>query len=308
MTFSIVARDPATGDLGIAVASRFLAVGSAVPWARAGVGAIATQAYANLRYGPDGLALLEQGIRAAEVVDTLTGADRARAHRQVGVVDAHGGAATYTGTSCMFWAGGRTADGVAVQGNILVGPSVVEATLERYLAANGRFTDRLLAALKAGDDQGGDSRGRQAAAILVVRAGAGYLGGDDRFADLRVDDHPAPIDELLRLRSIHALMWDRPAPDELLPIDDALAGEMRGLLERVGARPRPAADAALQEELGEVIEVVGEPRPLPDGWAADEQDRLAGWMGQENLEMREAAAGWIDPLVLEELRKAAASG
>jgi uncharacterized Ntn-hydrolase superfamily protein len=205
----------------------------------------------------------------------------------------------------MDWAGGRTAEGVAVQGNILVGASVVDATLETYLAATGRFTDRLLAALKAGDDQGGDSRGRQAAAILVVRAGAGYLGGDDRFADLRVDDHPAPIDELLRLRSIHALMWERPLPEELIPIDDTLAAELRTLLDRVGAQPRAEADEALAEELGDVIDPIGTPRPLPDGWDQAHADRLAGWMGKENLEMREAATGWIDPVVLDHLRGAA---
>jgi uncharacterized Ntn-hydrolase superfamily protein len=307
MTFSIVARDAATGDLGVAVASKFLAVGSAVPSARAGVGAIATQAYANLRYGPDGLTLLAEGLAADEVVRRLTSADRAAAHRQLGVVDAQGRAATYTGSTCMDWAGGRTAEGVAVQGNILVGPAVVDATLETYLAATGRFTDRLLTALKAGDDEGGDSRGRQAAAILVVRAGAGYLGGDDRFTDLRVDDHPTPIDELLRLRSIHALMWERPLPEELVPIDDVLAAEILPLLDRVGAQPRSSADEALAEELGDVIEPIGAPRPVPAGWDQASADRLAGWMGQANLEMREAAAGWIDPVVLDQLRRAASA-
>jgi uncharacterized Ntn-hydrolase superfamily protein len=305
VTFSIVARDPDTGDLGVAVASKFLAVGSAVPWARAGVGAIATQAYANLRYGPDGLALLAEGRPSAEVVERLTGADRARAHRQLGVVGADGSAATYTGTSCMEWAGGRTAESVAVQGNILVGPAVVDATLETYLVTAGRFTDRLLAALKAGDDAGGDSRGRQAAAVLVVRAGAGYLGGDDRLADLRVDDHPDPVGELIRLRALHALMWDRPLPEELVAIDEALAAELRSLLETVNAQPRSPADIELDAELDLGTDLIGEPRGLPPGWDADWQDRLSGWMGTENLELREAAAGWIDPVVLDQLRKAA---
>jgi uncharacterized Ntn-hydrolase superfamily protein len=310
MTFSIVARDPATGDFGVAVASKFLAVGSAVPWARAAVGAVATQAYANLRYGPDGLGLLSQGLSAAEVVERLTSADRARDHRQLGVVDARGGAASYTGTSCMDWAGGRTAEGVAAQGNILVGAAVVDATIEAYLAATGRFTDRLLAGLRAGDQAGGDSRGRQAAAILVVRPDAGYLGGDDRFVDLRVDDHPDPVAELVRLRAIHTLMWERSTVDELVPIDDSLATELRALLERVGARLRSPDERERDADLEAVEpapEVIGVSRPLPAGWDEAWQDRLRGWMGKENLELREAAPGWIDPVVLEQLRSAAGS-
>lgn len=305
MTFSIVARDEATGDLGVAVASKFLAVGSAVPWARAGVGAIATQAYANLRYGPDGLDLLAGGLAASETVERLTTADHARSHRQVGVVDATGGAASYTGDSCMAWAGGRSRDGVAAQGNILTGPEVVDAMLETYVATTGRFTDRLIAALAAGDGAGGDSRGRQAAAVLVVRAGAGYLGGDDRFADLRVDDHPDPVAELTRIRALHALMWERPLPEELVPINEALATELRSLLERVGAEPRSASDAELDAELDLTVKAIGTPRPMPMGWDTAWQGRLLGWMSRENLELREAAPGWIDPVALGVLREAA---
>jgi len=308
MTFSIVALDPATGDLGVAVASKFLAVGSAVPWARAGVGAIATQAYANLRYGPDGLALLAEGVSAADVVERLTGADRARDYRQLGVVDAAGGSASYTGAACTDWAGGRRVDGVAAQGNILVGARVVDDMVDAYLAASGRVADRLLAALRAGDDAGGDSRGRQSAALLVVRAGAGYLGGDDRLVDLRVDDHPDPLPELTRLRSLHALMWDVALPDELLPVDEELASELRWLLDRVGARPRSTADEDLDALLG--VEggspsPVGVARPFPPGWNDNWQARLSGWMGTANLEMRAAANGWIDPVVLDQLRIAA---
>ncbi len=210
----------------------------------------------------------------------------------------------------MHWAGGRTADGVAVQGNILVAAAVVGATLETYLAATGRFTDRLLEALKAGDDAGGDSRGRQAAAILVVRAGAGYLGGDDRFVDLRVDDHPDPVAELFRLRTLQALMFERPAPEELLPIDEALAAELRTLLDRVGAKPRSRSDEELEALLGEDLdyatpEPIGTARTIPSGWDDDWQARLSGWMGTENLEMREAAPGWIDPVVVAHLRSMA---
>ena len=312
MTFSIVARDPATGDLGVAVASKFLAVGSTVSWARAGVGAVATQAFANVRYGPGGLALLSDGLSAAEVVERLTTADRGRNHRQLGVVDAHGGAATYTGSACMDWAGGRMADGVAVQGNILVGAAVVDAMLEAYLAATGRFTDRLIDALRAGDDAGGDARGRQSAAILVVRSGAGYLAGDDRFVDLRVDDHPDPVTELTRLRTIHVLYWERPTPGELVPLDEALAGELRTLLDRVGARARVRAEldaeAALTADLEQELPVaVGDPRPFPTGWDDEQQGRLIGWMSRANLEMHEAAAGWIAPVVLHQLRGAASS-
>ena len=304
MTFSIVARDPTTGDLGIAVASKFLAVGAVVPHARAVVGAIATQALANVRYGPDGLALLAQGARAAEVLARLTAQDEGCDHRQAGVVDAAGGSATYTGRGCISWAGGRTADGVAAQGNLLAGASVVDALIETYLASHDAFPERLLAGLQAADEQGGDRRGRESAALLVVREAGGYGGGSDHWMDLRVDDHPAPIAELSRLLDLNHLYLDRPAVDDLLPIDEALAAELRRRLTSVGYAPENL-DAA--NGLAEIVERsgltrTGEPRATPPGWGGPWEAALSEWMSIENLEERTAARGWIDPRVLVFLR------
>ena len=190
MTFSIVACDPATGDLGVAVASKFPAVGAVVPWARAGVGAVATQSWANTDFGPDGLRLMGGGLPAASALDAVLEPDDEREERQVGFVDANGGAASYTGANCMDWAGGTTGDAFAAQGNILVGDAVVAALAATFADTEGDLCDRLLAALLAGDAAGGDRRGKQSAALLVVRAGGGYEGRNDRYIDLRVDDHP----------------------------------------------------------------------------------------------------------------------
>ena len=198
-TFSIVARDEAADELGVAVQSRFLAVGSVVPWARAGVGAIATQAFANTTYGPRALALLADGTSPEDVLAALLRDDPGKAQRQVGIIDAQGRAATFTGDACLPWAGGLAGRGYAVQGNILAGPEVPEAMAAAFETTSGALAERLLAALAAGQAAGGDARGRQSAALLVVRAGAGYGGFDDRYIDLRVDDHPAPIRELRRL-------------------------------------------------------------------------------------------------------------
>lgn len=198
-TFSIVAHDPGTGDLGVAVESRFFAVGAVVPWARAGVGAVATQAIANPTYGPRGLELLAAGEAPSAVVDALTGGDDRRTERQLGVVDANGEVATYTGSDCLAWAGGYAGEHYAVQGNILAGPQVVDAMAAAFETADGDLASRMLSALAAGQAAGGDARGRQSAALLVVRAGGGYGGLSDRYVDLRVDDHPAPIRELGRL-------------------------------------------------------------------------------------------------------------
>ena len=304
MTFSIVARDAATGDLGVAVASKFLAVGAVVPWARAGVGAIATQALANVAYGPDGLAALAGGGSAETVLAALTGADDGRADRQAGIVDASGRSASYTGTGCLTWAGGRTSDGVAVQGNILTGPEVVDSVLDTFLASDGTFPDRLVDALLVGDRAGGDARGRQSAALLVVRDGAGYGGADDRWLDLRVDDHPDPIPELRRVLGVWRLLYERPDPSDLLPIDAALAAELRDRLTRAGWAPgRDDAFArAIQRALGGAIRI-GEPRDAGPDWDAAWDAALVTWMGVANLEERTAAAGWIDPVVLEELRR-----
>lgn len=202
-TFSIVAFDPATRDLGVAVQSKFLAVGSVVPWAQAGVGAIATQARANTSYGPRGLSLLASNKPPADVLRELTQADSRRWLRQVGIVDTHGGAETYTGMLAPPWAGGRKGEGYAVQGNCLASEAVVDAMATGYEKEEGTLARRLLASLRAGQAAGGDRRGRQSAALLVVRAGAGYGGHNDRFIDLRVDDHPTPIAELARLLALH---------------------------------------------------------------------------------------------------------
>src|SRR5918994_6353219 len=188
-TFSIAACDLDAGQWGVAVESKFLAVGSVVPWAEPGAGAVATQSYANPRYGPDGLALLRQGRAAQEVVDELTGADEERSDRQLGIVDANGGAATFTGEDCQDWAGGRTGDGYAAQGNILVSAATVDALVETFEASSGPLAERLLASLAAGQAAGGDSRGQQSAALLVVERDGGYAGLSDTLVDLRIDDH-----------------------------------------------------------------------------------------------------------------------
>lgn len=204
-TFSIVAYDPKTGDLGIAVASKVLGVGCIVPWGKAGVGAIATQSQANTAYGPVGLELLKEKS-AEEVVEELTGGDEGRAFRQLGIVDANGKAASYTGDKCNAWAGHIVGENFAVQGNLLAGEEVVQEMAAKYRAASqsgtGELADWLLAALTAGDNAGGDKRGKQSAALMVYRAGAGY-GGNDRYIDLRVDDHAAPVTELARLLEVH---------------------------------------------------------------------------------------------------------
>jgi uncharacterized Ntn-hydrolase superfamily protein len=211
-TFSIVAADPATGEVGVAVASRFFAVGSVVPYARAGVGAVATQASANTSYGPGALELLARGATPAEALAILTRADHGQSQRQAGVVAADGASATFTGPECNAWAGGRSGPGYAVQGNILTGEPVVAAMEKAFLTSAGQpLAERLYAALAAGDAAGGDSRGKQSAVLLVSRAGGGYGGKDDRAIDIRVDDHPEPIVELGRLVDLALVndLWNR---------------------------------------------------------------------------------------------------
>ncbi|MDI7278210.1 MAG: DUF1028 domain-containing protein, partial [Anaerolineae bacterium] len=233
-TFSIVAHDPREESWGVAVASKFLAVGAVVPYARAGVGAVATQALANLSYGERGLALMAQGLSASEALARLTAEDELGEHRQAGLVDAKGRAATFTGASCMSWAGGLVGEGFAVQGNILAGEQVVAAMAEGFVRAQGELADRLHAALLAGDRAGGDRRGRQSAALLVVRQGGSYGGFTDRYLDLRVDDHPDPVPELGHLLELHHLFLGTSRPEERLPIDEALIRELQGLLRRQG--------------------------------------------------------------------------
>ena len=233
MTFSIAAADLSRGDWGVAVASKFPAVGAVVPHARAGTGAIATQAWANVAYGPDGLGMLASGRAADDVLAALVEADDGRAQRQVGVVDAEGLASTFTGDQCMDWAGGVAGEGFACQGNILAGPEVVEAMAQTFGETDGELVDRLLAALEAGDAAGGDRRGKQSAALLVARPGGGYEGRSDRYVDLRVDDHREPVGELRRIFEV----YDREylvRNDPLLPATPALVEEIQRRLRATG--------------------------------------------------------------------------
>ncbi len=279
MTFSIVARD---GDaLGVAVASKFLAVGALVPWAKPGAGAIATQAYANISYGPQGLELLEMGRSADEVVEILTGGDDEREQRQLGIVDAAGNAASFTGSECISWAGGSIGEGYAVQGNILADASVVGSMAEAFEKAGGGLAGRLVAALAAGDGVGGDRRGRQSAAVLVVSPNGGYGGTTDVVADLRVDDHKHPVRELARLLEIHRMLFTKPTEDDLVPLKGALEKEVTAALVATGyLEKRSSAD-----ERRKALE------------------RFAGW---ENLEERIVEGPRIDKHVLAALREAAA--
>lgn len=309
MTYSIVAHDPVTGDLGVAVQSRFLAVGAVVPWARAGVGAVATQAYGHPGYGPTGLELLSSGTEPSTVLDTLTADDPLREERQVGIVDRTGRAATFTGRACYAWAGGRTGPGFAAQGNILAGPAVVDGLAETFVAGGHPFPELLVACLTAAEAAGGDRRGRQSAALLVVREGGGYGGYNDRWIDLRVDDHTTPIEELARLLEMHRLYFDRPRAEDLLPIDGALADELRHLLTRRGSAPGKVGGNVFESMEPTAVPgsvqrpMVGEPRPGPPGWDDSWQRALLAWMGVQNLEERAVAMGWIDPRVLSVLRE-----
>lgn len=237
------------------MASKFLSVGSAVPWVEAKAGGIATQALANLGYGPNGLDLLRTGKSAEEVVAELTGADADSHHRQLGVVDSRGKAATFTGAECLDWAGGRTGDGYCCQGNILTGADVVDRMAEAFEGATGELAYRLLAALEAGDAAGGDRRGRQSSALYVAREGGGYGGTIDRAIDLRVDEHPDPIPELRRLLDYHRLLIPRPEDLEFLPVDDALAGRMRAKLSQKGyeAGSGSGYDDALRKALYDYV-------------------------------------------------------
>jgi uncharacterized Ntn-hydrolase superfamily protein len=276
VTFSIVARSDDGRLHGVAVASKFLAVGSVVPAAEADVGALATQAYANVAYRPQGIAMLRTGVRAEHVVAGLIAADPGRAQRQVGVVGTAGDGATFTGGECHDWAGGVAGPGFAIQGNILAGPQVVGAMRDAWLAgdAGEPLARRLLSTIGAGDRAGGDRRGRQSAALLVVEERGGYGGSSDILVDLRVDDHADPIGELARLLDIHEMLFGRPDPDALLDLTGDLADE-------VGAR----------------LGAVGHPVAGRDLDAA-----LASWAGVENLEER-LVPGRIDPVVLAHLRR-----
>ena len=273
-TFSIAGFDPETGSLGVAVQSKFLAVGAVVPWARAGVGAVATQAMANVSYGPRGLELMGRGMGAEETVEALVSDDEERQHRQVGVVDAKGRVATFTGGECLDWAGGLTGEHYAAQGNILVGRETVEAMACAYESSGGEFANRLLSALGAGQEAGGDSRGKQSAALLVVREGGGYGGDNDRLLDLRVDDHPEPIEELARLRELHALYFGRTRPEDTLPVEGEVREQVAGALMRLGYLERRGSG-------GEAL-----------------LDALSAFIHTENFEEREQERGQVDRAVL----------
>ncbi|WP_204519445.1 DUF1028 domain-containing protein [Brevibacillus fulvus] len=233
-TFSIVGFDPETGELGVAVASKFLAVGAIVPWAKAGVGAVATQSWANTDYGTKGLELLAQGMTAQQVLDQLVAEDEGRLVRQVGMVDAKGNSATYTGEECHAWAGGITGPNFAAQGNILVDEQTVQAMAQTFQSAAGSLAERLLAALQAGEDAGGDSRGKQSAALLIVKEGGGYGGKIDKYIDLRVDDHLEPVRELNRLFYLHQLYFTKPRPEDFLEIDEPLRKKLQDHLVALG--------------------------------------------------------------------------
>jgi len=268
-TYSICACDLEARQWGIAVQSKFLAVGCVVPWAEPFVGAIATQAWANPRYGPDGLALLREGLAADEVVESLTAADENRAHRQLGVVDGNGLAASYTGDACNDWAGHRTGEGYAAQGNILVSADTVDALAETFEAtAEKPLVNRLLDCLDAAQNAGGDRRGQQSAALLVVGPEQGYAGLSDVFVDLRVDDHGRPLEELRRLFGIHQELFGRTPRSRWIEVDDGL-----------------------RAEIAERLAVLG-------------FERLEGWAGEQKLEECVDGGDAIDPIVLGRLRAA----
>ncbi|WP_034384783.1 DUF1028 domain-containing protein [Deinococcus sp. YIM 77859] len=280
MTFSIVGRDPVTGDLGVAVASKFLAVGALVPFARAGVGAVATQSYVNPQYGPDGLRELAAGLAPAEVAAKFQATDPDIRQRQFGMVGADGRSVTFTGEGCHAWAGGLARENVALQGNILTGPEVLEAMLAAWTAAAEEpLPRRLLAALRAGDGAGGDRRGRQSAALLCVGPGRGYGGLSDDWVNLRADDHPDPCAELARLLDLHDLLFGRPHRTR------ELTGEelewLRALL--------------IQEDYA---------TSLPAGpWDPDTEAAAWALFGTENLEERWVPGGRFDPVALAYLRE-----
>jgi uncharacterized Ntn-hydrolase superfamily protein len=275
-TYSIVACDLPAGQWGVAVQSKFLAVGSVVPWAEPQVGAIATQSYANPRYGPDGLALFREGRTAEQVIEALTSADEGRDERQVGVVDGAGRAATFTGSACHEWAGGRTGDCYAAQGNILVSEATVDALAATFESnAHLELGQRLIECLAAAQAAGGDRRGQQSASLLVVEQDAGYAKLSDAVIDLRVDDHARPIAELRRLFSLHEELFGATPPEDWLDVDDTLQQELRERLERLG-------------HTGEL------------------QQAFTDWAGTANLEERVDGVTRIDPIVLDALRKATA--
>jgi uncharacterized Ntn-hydrolase superfamily protein len=270
-TYSIVACDLEAEQWGVSVQSKFLAVGSVVPWAEPHLGAIATQAYANPRYGPNGLELLRQGLSAQEVVEKLTSEDEGRDHRQLGIVDGQGRSASYTGSECMDWAGGRTGEGYAAQGNILVSKETVDALAETFESTSGPLAERLIDCLAAAQEAGGDSRGQQSSALLVVERDGGYARMSDVVVELRVEDHERPIEELRRIFALHDEIFGKTPRRLWLDVDADLATELRDRLAKLGFE-------------GEL------------------EDSFTSWTGKENLEDRVDGIEQIDPVVLEALR------
>lgn len=277
-TYSIVAHDPDTGEWGVAVQSKFLGVGSVVPWAKAGVGAIATQAFANPAYGPEGLRLLEGGLSAEEVVKRLTDQDPQKEDRQVGVVDAKGRAASFTGEQCYDWAGGKVGKHYAAQGNILVNEATVTEMGETFEQTEGPLADRLMAGIKAAQSAGGDSRGKQSAAILVVKEKAGYGELSDVAVDLRVDDHPDPIEELDRIYQLQQLYFGETKPEEVIPVDEEVQQEVLSHLNRLSYL---TSEQVTEEEF---------------------YNAFTTYLHTENFEGREQERGKIDLKVLEYMR------
>ncbi len=283
-TFSIVAADVATGEIGIAVESKFLSVGAVVPWVRAGAGAIATQAFANTAYGPRALELLERGVPPDDVAQALLANDEGRDDRQFGIVAADGRATTFTGSRCIAYAGGIAGTGFAAQGNCLAAEAVVEALARTFTAMEGPLSDRLVAALRVAQDAGGDKRGQQSAALIVEKPRGGYAEFNDRYVDLRVDDHATPIDELARLLQLHKLYFFAPEPQDVIDIDGALGDELVRELRRVGALA-----------------------PEHQTFDARARETLVAYMHVENLENRVRDDGRIDRQTLDYLRGAPSS-
>jgi uncharacterized Ntn-hydrolase superfamily protein len=277
-TFSIVARDPNTGDLGVATASKFLAVGNVVPYAVADVGAVATQSYANTSIGPRVIDMLLADAPLAIIDQALQASDAEIAKRQYGLVSANGDSVSFTGSGCHPWAGGIAKPGFAVQGNLLTGPEVVDAVVSTFEAYAGAFPERLLAALLAGDRAGGDARGRQAAALLVVREEGGYGGMNDRYIDLRVDDDADPIPRLQGLLALQRLYFEPPRPEDLLPIEGEVRARLLAVLRRAG-------------------------HAVGDAWDDVARAALVSVAGVENLEERMVEGDRIDRLALEHLER-----
>jgi uncharacterized Ntn-hydrolase superfamily protein len=275
MTYSIVGYDPEEKEWGIAVQSKFLGVGSVVPFAKAGVGAVATQSYANTSYGPHALQLMEEGKTAEEALDIITKDDPERPLRQVGLIDAGGNPATFTGEGCYDWAGGLTGKHYAAQGNILVDENTVKAMAETFESTTGSLAERLLHALDAGQDAGGDSRGMQSAALLVVKENGGYGGFNDRYIDLRVDDHPSPIKELKRIYLMHQLYFKESEPGRVVLLEGEIHDEVEREFTRLGyAKERQSLHQSLKD-----------------------------YLHTENFEMREQDENYIDLDVLDYMKK-----